>query len=197
MAREAAQLLYSGSVKEYKQAKEEAARRLGLDAVPSNFDVALELDLLAEETERDRSAFLIHAREQGLRLMGHLAEFGPRLIGSVWRGTARRGSDIDISVYAQDSDHVLKKLEGASLVVDRVEESVSPERGGMRRSRHIIIRLEDGMEAEVAVRPPGEQDLVERCDIYGDPKRGLSLGELERLMKRDPLRRFVPRRRRR
>ncbi|MCW3991586.1 MAG: hypothetical protein NWE79_02675, partial [Candidatus Bathyarchaeota archaeon] len=67
--------------------------------------------------------------------------------------------------------------------------------GRLRRSHHIAVRLEEGYEAEVVVRPPGERGEAERCEIYGDLKRGLSIPELEKLMRRDPLRRFVPRRR--
>jgi len=92
VAKEAARLLYTGAAEEYKQAKEEAARSLGVDAMPSNYDVAIELDLLAEETEGEgRRRLLLGMREAALKMMRALAEFDPRLIGSVWRGTGPRG----------------------------------------------------------------------------------------------------------
>ena len=57
----------------------------------------------------------------------------------------------------------------------------------------MTLRIDEN-EVELVVRPP-EEKIQERCEIYGDIKRGLSVVELERLMSSDPLRRFVPRRR--
>ena len=51
IAREAATLLYFGAEKEYKQAKLKAARTFGVHFLPSNLQVALELDKIAEENE--------------------------------------------------------------------------------------------------------------------------------------------------
>ena len=100
VAKEAARLLYTGAAEEYKQAKEEAARSLGVKAMPSNYEVAVELDLQAEEAEgEERQHLLLGMRRDALKVMRTLGEFDPRLIGSVWRGTARKGSDIDISVF--------------------------------------------------------------------------------------------------
>jgi len=196
VAREAARLLYTDAAEEYKQAKEEAARSLGVKAMPSNYEVAVELDLLAEEVEgEERQKLVMRMREAALGGMRTLGEFDPRLIGSVWRGTARRGSDIDIAVYASRPEAVAGRLAGAGYAVEGVEEVVVSKRGRPRRSHHITVRLEGGGEAEVVVRPPEEKGDAERCEIYGDLKRGLSLAELENLMRRDPLRKFVPQRR--
>lgn len=196
VAREAARLLYSGAFREYKQAKEEAARSLSSDSMPSNFEVALELDLLADEAEgADRKRIIQEKRCDAITVMKVLSHFNPRLIGSVWRGTARKDSDIDIAVYSADPDAVTETLKASGFAITGVEESTVSERGRQRRSRHISLRLVDGNEVEVVVRPLEERDEHERCDIYGDLKRGATLPELERLMKADPLRKFVPERR--
>lgn len=196
VAREAARLIYTGSSEEYKQAKEEAARSLGVGTMPSNYEVAVELDILAEEVEgKERQRLILRMRRDALKVMRALVEFEPRLIGSVWRGTARRGSDIDIVVYASRPDEVVGRLVAAGFTVEDVEEVVASTRGRLKRSHHVAVGLGDGHEAEVVVRPQGEMEEVERCEIYGDLKSGLSLPELEKLMKREPLRRFVPHRR--
>jgi len=198
VAREAARLLYTGSFSEYKHAKEAAALSLDLDAVPSNHEVAVELDLLADEMEGDgRRGLLVGMRGDALRVMRALAELEPRLIGSVWRGTARRGSDIDIVAYSARPEEVVGRLAASGLAVRSVEEVAASEGGRPRRSHHISVALDGGYEAEVVVRPPWERGLTERCEIYGDLKRGLGLPELEKLMRADPLRKLVPRRRRR
>ncbi len=55
----------------------------------------------------------------------------------------------------------------------------------------------NGYDVEVVVRHPRDVEAykLERCETYGDPRRGLGVTELEKLMRADPLRRFVPRRR--
>lgn len=196
VAREAARLLYAGAAEEYKQAKDRAARSLGVKAMPSNYEVAMELDHQAEEAEgEERRRLLLNLRRDALKIMRILGDFFPILVGSVWRGTARKGSDIDISVYASRLDEAVARLQAADLSIKGIEEEVVTKAGQLKRSQHISVILVDGNEAEIVVRPPEEKGEVERCEIYGDPKKGLSLPELEKLMSVDPLRKFVPRRR--
>lgn len=189
VAREAARLLYSGAAEEYIQAKEMAAASLGAKSTPSNYEVAIELDRLADEAEGGvRQRRLTEMREKALALMRELKAFSPRLIGSVWRGTARRGSDIDLMVLAQRPSD----LEGV-LADHKITEREEVNFKGGVHAYHFKIDL-GGDEAEVVVRDPAEY-AEERCDIYGDVKRGLTTAELERLLRTDPIRKFVPRRR--
>jgi len=195
VAREAARLLYTGAAEEYKQAKEQAARNLGVNAKPSNHEVALELDLLADQTEgEERKRLLVTMRDHALALMRLLSEYDPVLTGSVWRGTARRGSDVDINVYSSDPGEVESKLRSAGYSVVDSKEEVFTQRGRTMRSTHVFVVLNEA-KGEVVVRPPEERGEAERCEIYGDVKKGLNLEELEKLMKTDPLRKFVPGRR--
>ena len=195
VAREAARLLYTGAAEEYKQAKELAARNLGVNAKPSNHEVALELDLLADQMEgEERKRLLVTMRGQALALMRLLSEYDPVLTGSVWRGTARRGSDVDINVYSSNPGEVESKLRSAGYSVESSKEEVFTQRGRTVRSTHIFVAL-DGAKGEVVVRLPEERGVAERCEIYGDVKKGLNLEELEKLMKTDPIRKFVPGRR--
>ena len=92
VAREAATLLYFGAEKEYKQAKEKAAQTLGTHFLPSNLEVALELDKIAEENEgENRKERLIQMRKEALKIMKLLDAYCPVLIGSVWRGNNKAG----------------------------------------------------------------------------------------------------------
>ena len=195
VAREAARLLYTGAAEEYKQAKEQAARNLGVNAKPSNHEVALELDLLADQTEgEERKRLLVTMRDHALALMRLLSEYDPVLTGSVWRGTARRGSDVDINVYSSNPGEVESRLRSAGYSVVYSKEEVFTQRGRTMRSTHVFVVLNEA-KGEVVVRPPEERGEAERCEIYGDVKKGLNLEELEKLMKTDPLRKFVPGRR--
>jgi predicted nucleotidyltransferase len=196
VAREAARVLYNRSVKEYKDAKEIAASSLGSKALPSNYEVAIEIDRLTDELEgSDRQTMLIKMRKIALRLMQALRELDPVLIGSVWRGTVRKGSDIDIVVYHPNPDRVKEKVSQVYEVIDS-EHKTFTLYGLPRSSVHINFKAGEH-EGEVVVRPPEDIDayLDERCETYGDFKRGIKLPELERLMSADPLRRFIPKRR--
>lgn len=189
VAREAARLLYSGAAEEYIQAKEMAAASLGAKSTPSNYEVAIELDRLADEAEGGvRQRRLTEMRGKALALMKDLKGFSPRLIGSVWRGTARMGSDIDVVVLARSPSD----LEAPLADYEIRERGEVNFKGGVH-AYHLKIDL-GGDEAEVVVRDPAEYE-EERCDIYGDVKRGLTISELERLLRTDPIRKFVPRRR--
>lgn len=195
VAREAARLLYLGLAEGFKQAKETAALALGEDAFPSNYEVMLELDQIADEAEgTERKRLIIRLRKEALGVMRTLEGFNPRLVGSVWRGTARRGSDIDIVVYASDPDKVEERLLDAGLAFER-EDLVTLKDGKPIISCHIRSRLESGSEVEIVVRPIDDPSQPERCDIYGDLKRGLTIQELEEVVRRDPLRVFTPKRR--
>ncbi len=196
VAREAARILYTGASEEYLHAKERAARSLGVETMPSNHEVAAELDILADEIEgKTRAELIINMRDLALGLMRVLSDVRPVLRGSVWRGTARKGSDIDIDVYSNQPVEVKKLLEDLGYSVTGFKEKVAVSGRVMSRSTHIQVLLEDDIEGEVVVRPVEEHGLEVRCEVYGDVKKGLRLSELEKLMNTDSLRKFVPRRR--
>jgi predicted nucleotidyltransferase len=195
VAREAARLLYNRTVKEYKDAKEMASSSLGTKALPSNYEVAVELDKLVEEREgSERLNMLIDMRRIALEVMKKLQDIDPVLIGSVWRGTPRRGSDIDIVVYNGNPDEVKHKLREYQITdIEKKEFTLG---GSPRTSTHIELQIKTHT-VEVVVRPPGDRGFYrdERCETYGDIKRGLRLPELEKLIQTDSLRRFIPKRR--
>ena len=197
VAREAARLLYNRTIKEYKDAKEMAAASLGTRALPSNYEVAAELDRLVEVREgSDRLTRLIEMREIAVTVMKLLSEYDPVLIGSVWRGTPRQGSDIDIVVYCDNPEEIEEKL--AELDLTGSEQKTFTLGGLPRTSTHIAAQVK-GHTVEVVVRPTRDREYYreERCETYGDIKRGIRLPELEKLIQLDPLRRFIPKRRNR
>lgn len=170
------------------QAKEMAAANLGAKSIPSNYEVALELDRIADEAEgKERQRRLVEMRKTALGVMKSLNAFSPLLIGSVWRGTARKGSDMDIIALARSSSEV-----EAALKDYKIKEKGEVNFKGGVHAYHLKLDAEP-YEVEVVVRAPAEY-TEDRCDIYGDVKRGVTLPELERLLRVDPLRKFVPRR---
>ena len=193
VAREAAFLIYTSQEKEYKQAKRKAAEILGARILPSNREVADELDAIADEIEGEaRLKRLLRMRREALEIMQYLKDYNPRLIGSVWRGTAHKNSDIDITVFSHDPKDVLKRIVERRFKVVKVEEDVIAEGEDKRSTFHIHIILPSGDEAEIVVRDPKDMMRDEICEIYGDVIRGLSLNELRKILESDPYRRFVP-----
>jgi len=195
VANEAAVLLYSGLEKEYLQAKIRAAQALNVRLLPSNREVAEELDILADEFEGlSRRHRLIRLRKSALKLMESLFEFKPRLIGSVWRGTATRNSDIDIRVLSDDRNAVERVLRDSGYSILRsVKRLKQDEIGGeVNSSFHIYLKLSDNVEVEVVVNRDESSEDIDVCEIYGDPMTGLSIEGLRKVLDEDPLRRFLP-----
>jgi len=193
VAREAAVLLYTLQEKEYKQAKQRAAQNLGTRVLPSNIEVAKELDNLADESEGSaRQERLLQMRSEALQIMKVLKDFHPKLIGSVWRGTAHRDSDIDIATFSSEPTTVLQKLEHEGFKAAKTEWQSAPKLDKREKSFHIYLSLPSGNEAEVVVRSLERINQKIRCEIYGDTVTGLNLRQLERLLEENPLQKFTP-----
>ena len=195
VAREAARLLYYNLSGEYKQAKEEAARRLGVVALPNNFEVAVELDRLAGEVEGgDREMLRVDLRQEALTVMSRLKAFHPRLIGSVWRGTARKGSDIDIEVFCHEREAVIKELEKAYHIT-RLEHVSKTDEGKTERYLHAHFNLPSGHEVEVVIKSLERLSERRKCEVYGDYIVGVTLMQLRKLLVENPHKRFIPKER--
>ena len=193
IAREAATLLYFGAEKEYKQAKLKAAKTLGVHFLPSNFEVALELDKIAEENEgAARKERLIQMRKEALKIMTILKAYGPILIGSVWRGTIRQGSDIDIALYHDVPDEVMDVLKKNGFNPSKTEWTTATKRGKPEASFHIYFETASKQTVELVVRSSEEAERRRKCEIFGDELKGLKIQELERVLKENPAQKFVP-----
>jgi predicted nucleotidyltransferase len=193
IAREAASLLYFGVEKEYKQAKLKAAKIVRSKFLPTNLEVALELDKIAEENEGPaRKERLIQMRKKALRLMQVLKAYRPLLIGSVWRGTICYDSDVDIVVYHDEPEDILKILKQNNLKIMQAEWVAVTKKGKRKGSFHVHAELPTREKAEIKIVQSLEAFMKEKCEIYGDEITGLSVQKLEKLLKENPAQRFVP-----
>jgi predicted nucleotidyltransferase len=193
IAREAANLLYSGAEKEYKQAKLRAAKTLGFHFLPTNLEVAVELDKIAEAHEGPaRKERLIQMRKEALKIMQLLREYAPVLVGSVWRGTVRQGSDIDIALYCDVPDEILDLLKKNGIKISKTEWTTVTKRGKPETSFHIYIEASGKQTVELVVRGSDEAGRRRKCAIFGDELKGLTIQELERVLEENPGQKFVP-----
>jgi len=192
-AREAANLLYLGLEKEYKQAKMKAAKTLGASFLPTNREVAMELDKAAEEREGPlRKTRLVQMRKEALDLMKMVEKYSPRLVGSVWRGTIHPQSDIDIMLHHNKLEEVLDAMKQNNAQVTQTEMISTTKKGEKKESFHIFLELAGGRKAELVVRRVEQPPRYERCETFGDLVKGLDLKELQSLLQTNPTQRFVP-----
>ena len=192
IAKEAATLLYSGVEKEYKQAKLKAAKTLRTHLLPTNREVAVELDKIAEAHEGPaRKERLIQMRREALKIMKILRAYSPILIGSVWRGTIRQGSDIDIAVYHDVPDKILNFLENG-VKIAKTEWTTVTKKGKTETSFHIYVKTSSKQKAEIVVRSQDEASYKRKCEVFGDELKGLNVQELEQVLKENPAQKFIP-----
>jgi predicted nucleotidyltransferase len=193
VAREAAVLLYFGSEKEYKQAKLKAAETLGAHFLPSNREVALELDRIADENEGTaRKQRLVQMRQEAHTIMTAIKAYNPILIGSVWRGTIRRGSDIDIALCHDQPEEAVNLLAKSNVRIVKTERTRVTKHGKTEISFHIFGETATKNKVEAVVRSQEEAGRKRKCEIFGDEITGLSLKELEKLLAENPTMQFLP-----
>jgi len=193
VAREAANLLYFGAEKEYKQAKNKAAQILGTNFLPSNLEVAVELDKIAEEKEGPtRRNRLICMRKEALQVMKLLREYKPLLIGSVWRGTIKVGSDIDIAVYKDEPEEIIEVLRNNGINVLKSTWTNINKHGETLESFHIYAQTEAKHSLEIVARKMEDYGKKRKCETFGDEIRGLKIKELEKVLQDNATQQFTP-----
>ena len=187
----AAQLMYQRSESEYFTAKRKAARQLGVEYryrpadLPSNREIRDQIQAMARMHEGPkRLEHLRDMRVEALRLMRKLARYRPRLIGSVWTGHVRHGSDIDIHIFSDSLALVTATLEEHGLDHD-VERKRIVKFGEERVFTHIHVA--DRYCYELTLYPEDKLHYVFKSSITGKAIERASIAELEeRLRTEDP-----------
>jgi len=193
VAIEAATLLYYGAEKEYKQAKLKAAKTFGVHFLPSNREIALELDRIAEENEGiARKEQLIQMRKEALSIMIILKAYCPLLIGSVWRGTTRKGSDIDVAIYHDSPEEIPNILAVHGFKASKTEWVTVTKCGKTGTSFHIYTVTLGKHAVEIVVRTSEETNRKRKCEVFGDEIKGLNMQELTKVLAENPTRKFLP-----
>lgn len=183
----AARLMYERQESEYFTAKRKAARQLGISYrfrpvdLPSNREIRDQIQVIARLYEGDqRNARLHQMRIEALRLMRKLSHFHPRLIGSVWTGHIRKGSDIDIHVFTDSISSLTMVLDDMGATYD-VEHKRIRKQNQERLFTH--VHLHDRFDYELTVYPEEKLRYVFRSSITGQAIERASLAELEQFLK--------------
>jgi hypothetical protein len=111
--------MLEGGMRDFQLAKKKAAQRLGVfdrGALPTNLEVEEALSeyqrLFRADTQPQRLAEL---RAAALEAMDFLAEFEPRLVGSVLSGTADEHSYVELHLFTDSSEEVGMRLMDAGI----------------------------------------------------------------------------------
>jgi hypothetical protein len=188
IALEAARLMYERVESEYYTAKRKAAKRLCRQSVkpedlPSNAEIRDQIQVFARIHEgQKRTEHLRDMRLEALRLMRLLRAFRPRLIGSVMTGHVRKGSDIDIHVFAGSPGLISDLLENEGYQFD-VERKQIVKFGEARTFTHIHVY--DRFNYELTVYPEDKAHYVFKSSITGKPIDRASIRELEEMLQRE------------
>jgi hypothetical protein len=110
----------------------------------------------------------------------------------VWRGTAHQNSDIDILTYAENPREIVLALQTNHYSIANTEFQTVIWKGAKKRFFHIYIDLPSTSKVEIVVHPREDINHPFKCEIYGDPIIGLTIQQLQQILKEDPDRKFVP-----
>jgi hypothetical protein len=194
IAQLAAQIMYGEGVKQYFTAKRIAAKRLlgqtgarGLRYrprdLPSNGEIHDELLALAVEIEGERRTRRLFAmRVVALEAMEQLTPFHPRLIGSVATGHVRRGSDVDVHVFAHEAADVVSHVRRLAWTHEVQPVSIV-KHGRVKEFVHVLVT--DLFPIELTVYAPRELRMRPRSSTDGKPIERLKPSVLRARMARD------------
>jgi hypothetical protein len=183
---EAARMMYTRQETEYYRAKMKAARKICQGWVkpshlPSNREIRDEVQRFALMYEGEsRFEKLRDMRIEALRMMRLLREFRPRIIGSTLTGHVRRGSDIDIHVFAANSEAVAAVLDAEGMVYDHEQKRVR-KHGEERLFTH--FHVQDRYPVELTLYPPDKAHYVFKSSITGKAMERATLAEYEAFLK--------------
>jgi hypothetical protein len=185
----AARLMYDREESEYFTAKRKAARQLGVEYrfrprdLPSNAEIRDQIQALANLLEGDkRKDNLADMRRQALAMMRLLDCFHPRLIGSVWTGHVRKGSDIDIHVFSNNLSSITAVLDEQNL-----RYTVQRKRIVKQSEERIFthIHIADRCNFELTLYPTDKINYVFKSSITGKAIERATLAELEQFLARE------------
>ena len=185
----AAQMMYNRTESEYFTAKRKAAKQLGVEyrhrpgELPSNAEIRDQIQAMARIHEGPKRLENLHdMRLEALRLMRKLARFRPRLIGSVWTGHVREGSDIDIHIFSDSQALVTDTLSEYALDYE-VERKRIIKHGEERVFTHIHVK--DRFPFELTLYPEDKVSYVFKSSITGQAIERASIAELEAALKQE------------
>ena len=178
IASAAARLMAEDGVADIHHAKRKAARQLGLPehtAYPDNAEVEAQLRAYRSLYQEQAHPELLRAmRLSALRLLELLADFSPRLAGSVLDGTAGEHSRIDILLFADSAKEVEIFLLNHGIEFEHAEPR-------NERAEAVLVLPTDTAEANLIIFPP-QMERVAMKQRDGRPRERIRADALRALI---------------
>lgn len=188
LTQEAARLMVEEGIKDFGAAKRKAGRRLGgspraVKDLPTNREIQEEVELrlrMYRDTPDDR-AVVRRLRETALEAMRFLAEFRPRLVGSVLAGTATEHSDVNLHLFADTAEDVEVFLHDVGIPFERAIRRHQVGSGDPVDYPAIGLVV-DGIRIAGTIFPPEGLRQAPRSPINGKPVERAKAAQVEALL---------------
>jgi len=185
VAAEAARILATEGQRNYGQAKQKAAHRLGLSGrsgLPSNTEVEAELKryqamyggeaLIDDLTEKRRAA---------LEAMKFFRRFRPKLVGPVLEGTSDQYSRISLHVFCETEDEVIAFLLSHNIRFEQETRRIRWHDNSYRDLELVVIEA-DGQCFELGLMAGSSWKQPPPDPVDGRAQRRAGTQEIERLI---------------
>ncbi len=184
LAQLAARLIAEDGMLDYSTAKRKAARQLGApdtQNLPANGEIERELRAYQALYQKDEQAERLHTlRTDALDMMRQLQAFNPYLTGSVLSGTAARGANINLQLFANS----LKDVE-LFLLKQKIAYETAEKRfrfGDEIRMVPVLILEGEHAEIELAVFSVDDLRQVPRSPVSGKAMERAKSQQVETLL---------------
>jgi hypothetical protein len=185
LAQEAARIMSEHGIRDFLTAKRKAAERFGVtdgNVLPRNIEIE---DALAEYHRLFGGArhvqTLAGQRNAALSAMQLLAEFDPRLVGSVLTGNATEHNDIQLHLFAERAESITFRLMDLGIEYEVVERRVRYGSDRVVAYPGVHFELEDHV-VDATVFPVDGIRQAPVSPVDGKPMRRIDAAELEALL---------------
>lgn len=185
IAAEAARIMATQSLFNYRAAKQKAAERLGINLrtnMPSNAEV--ESALRAYQGIYGGQEHIRHLRNMrrvALSVMRSLEAFNPRLVGPVLEGTADENTRVSIHVFNDPPDAVVIHLLDKGLVFRNEQRKIRWHDGNYRQVQLLVADAE-GIEVELTLFNCMDLRQSPPSPVDGRPQKRAPMSEVECLL---------------
>ena len=185
IAAEAARIMSTQALFNYRTAKQKAAERLGIEirtSMPSNAEV--ESALRAYQGFYGGQQHIQHLqklRETALKVMHSLEAYSPRLVGPVLEGTANEFARVSLHVFNDPPDEIVIHLLDKGLVFRHEQRKIRWYDGSHRQLQLLVTDAED---TEIELTLFNHMDLRQAppSPVDGRPLKRAPISEVESLL---------------
>lgn len=185
IAQEAARLMTEEGVRDYYAAKRKAAQHLGAPDtrnMPRNNEIEAALEDYQRLFQGEQQASHLQAlREGAVQAIHFLADFNPRLVGSVLSGTAGQHADINLHLFADTPEEVSLFLMEANIPFQASHKRMRVSREEWQEFPCYDFLAGDHA-VDLVVFPREGRREAPRSPVDGKPMRRAGLEEVEKLL---------------